>query len=100
MASTLSADRENDPDVLCMIGSSAALHLSPIPFLQVTGSVRVGRVRVTVEDDGPGFDASQRPEGHGLALLDARLAMLYGADAAMRVDSRPGQTRVTLDVPA
>src|SRR5262249_5181249 len=37
--------KENDPDVLCMIGSSAALHLSPIPFLQVTGSVRVGRVR-------------------------------------------------------
>src|SRR5205085_4545680 len=44
MASTLSADRENDPDVLCMIGGSAALHLSQIPFLQPTGSVRVGRV--------------------------------------------------------
>jgi polyribonucleotide nucleotidyltransferase len=45
MASTLSADRENDPDVLCMIGASAALHVSPIPFLQVTGAVRVGRVK-------------------------------------------------------
>jgi polyribonucleotide nucleotidyltransferase len=45
MASVLSADRDNDPDVLCMIGSSAALHVSPIPFLQVTGSVRVGRVK-------------------------------------------------------
>jgi polyribonucleotide nucleotidyltransferase len=44
MTSALSADRENDPDVLCMIGASAALHLSPIPFLQPTGSVRVGRV--------------------------------------------------------
>src|SRR5437764_10929537 len=44
MASTLSADRENDPDVLGMIGASAALHLSPIPFLQPTGSVRVGRI--------------------------------------------------------
>ncbi|HZT89257.1 MAG TPA: polyribonucleotide nucleotidyltransferase [Stellaceae bacterium] len=44
MASTLSADPENDPDVLAMIGSSAALHLSQIPFLQITGSVRVGRV--------------------------------------------------------
>ncbi len=44
MASTISADRENDPDILCMIGASAALHISPIPFLQVTGSVRVGRV--------------------------------------------------------
>src|SRR5207248_8073041 len=33
MASTLSVDRDNDPDVLCMIGASAALHVSHIPFL-------------------------------------------------------------------
>jgi polyribonucleotide nucleotidyltransferase len=44
MASVLSADRENDPDVLSLIGASAALHLSPIPFLHPTGAVRVGRV--------------------------------------------------------
>jgi polyribonucleotide nucleotidyltransferase len=44
MGSTLSFDRENDPDLLCMIGASAALHLSQIPFLKVTGSVRVGRI--------------------------------------------------------
>jgi len=44
MCSTMSYDRENDPDILCMIGSSAALHVSHIPFLKVTGSVRVGRV--------------------------------------------------------
>jgi polyribonucleotide nucleotidyltransferase len=44
MASTLAADRENDPDVLSMIGASAALHVSQIPFLGPTGSVRVGRI--------------------------------------------------------
>jgi polyribonucleotide nucleotidyltransferase len=44
MAATLSADRENDPDLLCMIGASAALHVSHIPFLKPTGSVRIGRV--------------------------------------------------------
>jgi polyribonucleotide nucleotidyltransferase len=44
LASTLSADKENDPDVLAMIGASAALHVSHIPFLHPTGSVRVGRV--------------------------------------------------------
>src|SRR5579885_2259865 len=33
MGAVLSADRENDPDVLCMIGSSGALHVSHIPFL-------------------------------------------------------------------
>jgi polyribonucleotide nucleotidyltransferase len=44
MGSTLSFDRENDPDILCMIGASAALHVSHIPFLKVTGSVRIGRI--------------------------------------------------------
>jgi polyribonucleotide nucleotidyltransferase len=44
MATVLSADKDNDPDVLSLIGSSAALHLSQIPFLHPTGSVRVGRI--------------------------------------------------------
>ena len=39
-----SADRDNDPDVLAMVGASAALGLSAIPFAGPTGSVRVGRV--------------------------------------------------------
>src|SRR5215211_2945389 len=44
LASAMSYDHENDPDILCMIGASAALHVSHIPFLKRTGSVRIGRV--------------------------------------------------------
>ena len=44
LLSTLAADRENDPDVLGLIASSAALHLSHLPFLEPTAGVRVGRV--------------------------------------------------------
>lgn len=44
LTSGMSYDQENDPDVLCMIGASAALHVSHIPFLKLTGSVRVGRI--------------------------------------------------------
>src|SRR5206468_3746819 len=44
LCSVLAADKENDPDILAMIGASAALHVSQIPFTQVTGAVRVGRV--------------------------------------------------------
>ncbi|MBM4039552.1 MAG: polyribonucleotide nucleotidyltransferase, partial [Planctomycetes bacterium] len=40
----LSADKDNDPDTLAMVGSSAALAISSIPFLGPTGSVRVGRI--------------------------------------------------------
>jgi len=59
-----------------------------------------GRVRVSVDDDGPGFDAKVRPEGHGLDLLAGRLKMLFGERATLRIDSRAGFTSVTMDVPA
>ncbi len=44
VADVLSADRENDPDVPAIIGASAALTISKIPFLGPTGACRVGRV--------------------------------------------------------
>lgn len=45
-AFVFSADQENDPDIVAMIGASAALVLSPnIPFNLPTGSVRVGRIQ-------------------------------------------------------
>lgn len=40
----LSADRIHDPDILSVIASSAALHISEIPFMGPIGAVRVGRV--------------------------------------------------------
>jgi polyribonucleotide nucleotidyltransferase len=40
----LSADQVNDADVLGLIGSSAALVLSHVPFLRTIAGVRVGRV--------------------------------------------------------
>lgn len=43
-ASVLSADRENDPDVPAMIGASAALSISKIPFQGPIGTCRLGRV--------------------------------------------------------
>ena len=44
IASVLSFDGENDPDVLAMIGASAALTISKIPFLGPTGACRLGRI--------------------------------------------------------
>jgi signal transduction histidine kinase len=59
-----------------------------------------GRLRVEVVDDGPGFSTARTPDGHGLALIRARLSMLYGDGASLSVTSRPGQTTVALDIPA
>jgi polyribonucleotide nucleotidyltransferase len=44
ISTVLSADQENDPDILAIMGASAALTISPIPFLGPIGAVRVGRI--------------------------------------------------------
>lgn len=44
IATVLSMDQENDPDTLAMIGASAALQISDIPFEGPIASVRVGRI--------------------------------------------------------
>ena len=44
IAMVLSMDQENDPDTLAMIGASAALELSDIPFAGPIACVRVGRI--------------------------------------------------------
>ncbi|GAB48602.1 sensor histidine kinase [Mobilicoccus pelagius] len=58
-----------------------------------------GLVRVTVTDDGAGFDPARVAEGRfGLATMGERADLL---DGHLTVDSAPGHgTRVTLDVPA
>ena len=40
----LSVDHVNDPDVLALIGSSAVLHMSEIPFAGPVGAVHVGYI--------------------------------------------------------
>src|SRR3989304_4518138 len=44
IATVLSADKENDPDVVAMLGTSAALHISDIPFNGPLAGVRLGRI--------------------------------------------------------
>ncbi|PHY02110.1 MAG: polyribonucleotide nucleotidyltransferase [Planctomycetaceae bacterium] len=44
-ASVLSSDRQNDGDILAMVGASAALCISPLPFRGPLGSVRLAQVK-------------------------------------------------------
>jgi polyribonucleotide nucleotidyltransferase len=44
IATVLSADRENDPDVVAMLGASVALEVSDIPFNGPLAGVRIGRI--------------------------------------------------------
>lgn len=45
IATVLSADRENDPDVVAMLGASVALEVSDIPFNGPLAGIRVGRIQ-------------------------------------------------------
>ncbi len=47
VCNVLSADQENDADVLALLGGSVALNLSSIPFPEMVASVRVGRIQGT-----------------------------------------------------
>ena len=44
VALVLSADGENDPDVLAINGAAAALAINTIPFHHILGAVRVGKI--------------------------------------------------------
>ncbi|MGD0794833.1 MAG: polyribonucleotide nucleotidyltransferase [Dehalococcoidales bacterium] len=44
VTTVLSADQENDPDILSVVGASAALSLSEIPFDGPVGAVNVGYI--------------------------------------------------------
>ena len=44
VATVLSVEPDNDPSIAAMIGASAALHISEIPFAEPIGGVKVGKV--------------------------------------------------------
>jgi len=44
IATVLSADKQNDPDMLAMVGASCALGISDVPFLGPIAGVRVGYI--------------------------------------------------------
>ncbi len=44
MATVLSVEPDNEPSLVAMIGASAALHISEIPFAGPIGGVKVGRI--------------------------------------------------------
>jgi polyribonucleotide nucleotidyltransferase len=75
---TISADGENDPDVLAMNGASAALSLSGIPFEGPVGAVRVGLV------DGKLVANPTIAEQH-VSTLD--LVIAATADAVLMVEA-------------
>ncbi len=82
VATVLSHDGANDPDVLAMIGASAALTISDIPFDGPIGAVRVGLVdgNLTVN---PAFEQRQA------ATMD--LVVAGWGDGIVMIEGEAGQ---------
>jgi polyribonucleotide nucleotidyltransferase len=70
VVTVLSADRENDPDMLSLIATSAALEVSDIPHNGPVAAVRMGRV-------------------NGKLVVNPSLADMEDSDVAMVVAAKP-----------
>jgi LytS/YehU family sensor histidine kinase len=66
--------------------------------IHVSASLEGSRLAVEVRDDGPGFEPALRPSGHGLDLLQGRLAAHFGAAAALQFRNGSGMS-VTMEIP-
>jgi polyribonucleotide nucleotidyltransferase len=78
MSVVLSADKETDPDVLSMVGASAAVSISGMPFNGPTGSVRVGLIN---------DEFVINPKNSELETSDMNLVVSGTEEAVMMVES-------------
>jgi polyribonucleotide nucleotidyltransferase len=78
IATVLSYDMENEPDIVAMVASSAALTLSGVPFMGPVGSARVGLVN---------GDFVLNPTLEQIKASDLDLVVAGTADAVLMVES-------------
>ena len=55
-------------------------------------------LRLSVTDDGPGFDGGDPPPGHGLTLMRDRLQMIFGERARLVVAASTGGAAVAIEI--
>ena len=77
VATVLSVDKENDPDILAVTGASAALEVSDVPFAGPIACVRVGRI------DG---HFRVNPTHEELKNSDINLTVVGSKDAVVMVE--------------
>jgi len=116
IATVLSIDKENEADMLAIIGASAALELSNIPFLGPIAGVRVGRVEgnyITnptlsqqAESDINLIVAGNRSgvvmvEGGGLFISESEMveAIFYGQEALQPILDMQEELKIGIGKP-
>jgi polyribonucleotide nucleotidyltransferase len=82
ICTVLSHDLENDPDVVAMVGASAALTISGIPFMGPIGGARVGYI------DG---QFKLNPQTDEMTNSDLDMVVAGTQDAVLMVESEAGE---------
>ena len=82
VSTVMSADQVNDPDILSIIGASAALSISPIPWEGPVGAVRVGEL------DG---ELVINPSSEDLVRSSLDMVVAGTADAIMMVEGEANE---------
>jgi polyribonucleotide nucleotidyltransferase len=116
IATVLSMDHENDPDVLAMVGASAALEISDIPFAGPIASVRVIKkngeyiINPTIKEcEGSEINIIVAGSRTGVVMVegggnivnekDMLDAVFYGHEAMQPIIEIQGKLRETNGVP-
>ena len=68
-------------------------------FLRISACRTTDRVRLEVQDDGPGFSTLELPVGHGLNNLQERLAALFGEIAKLQIVADRSGSSVGFELP-
>lgn len=82
---TMSADQENDPDIIAMIAAIAALQISNIPFQGPMGACRIGHV---------GGSLVVNPTRSQLKQADSRLELVVAGSAEAIVMVEAGASEI------
>lgn len=81
IATVISADKDNDPDTLGLIGASAALMVSDLPFMEPVAAVRLGRIDGKFVINAPRAEMEARSDMNVLVAGTASSIIMVEGDA-------------------
>jgi len=84
MITVLSVDQENEPDVLSIIATSAALAISPIPWKGPVGAVRIGYVK---EEGNGAYEFLVNPDMAEIQLSELDLVVSGIKNKTLMIES-------------
>ena len=87
MITVLSVDGENEPDVLSIIATSAALAISKIPWKGPVGAVRIGYVKEKDGKDGLGQEFLINHDAQESELSDLDLVVTQLKDKTLMIEA-------------